>query len=207
LKSELVKGAARATETIKLGRASLNQTPEPFHLEALTDAGSVVATLEKARQQLLDALSSRKLGGLRYFVRASFPNSQTSSVLFEAGRKGFKIETKVAEEALGAANMVSERLSLVDVVRIDLTIRTEPDGARIEITTDDPNDEPYVIETNSKVSLYRGLYAVSITKDGYKRKAARLNLIDEDGDLFQCSLIPVSSSDTSDACPALKKTH
>jgi len=173
---------------------------------------SVQSLLASTKNKFSQQLSGEQLAPFRSYVDALFPVLTEDQVV--AGTVGFReghrvISTELADtqfrEALRVASKISEITryvpALLSTISMDLTVVTIPSGAKIQLQPASGGRISTTTSDSKFRNIYRGYYQYSVVLSGFKDIVNGIvNLIDDDRDTLECSLIRIEDRSRPSSC-------
>lgn len=183
---ELPNGPGSAAFSVreepKLIRASLSRPSTAFVAE------EVIKAINSARNQLLSRLSGQEFIALRAYIRKFYLNTDSIDTFSSPHYPKPLVTQPIKENAFENASRFIEKMELVSKnTTVDLEVKSDPTEAAVIIWAS--RGTRRTMTTNSIFhNLCRGYYSYKVTKTGFKQIEETLNLIDEEGSLFECKL-------------------
>jgi hypothetical protein len=149
--------------------------------------------LFRVRTVLLRELGTTDdLEALRSYVDLNFPDLSASDALqFSWAPDGGVIEQEQFESVVARAWNFLARLRTLSPLALHLTVRTDPDGARVAVRPLLGSRTREMLSNGEFPNLYRGLYEYRVSKQGFDTVVGELDLVDDPREVLVCTMTSV----------------
>lgn len=166
-------------------------------------AAEVIQGVNQGKEQLLNELAGDQLASLRLYIETFYPvallaNLETNNSKFgplvtpNSERRAFN---KASSFIAGLRSKFGGFGAQDSDLSVDLNVTSEPDQALLQLVAGSETRETRT--NNAMPNVFRGLYDYTIKKNGFKTGAGKINLIDGEGHLIQCTLVSSNNSGES----------
>jgi len=146
--------------------------------------------LFRVRLVLLRELgASDDLEALRSYVDINFPDLAASDALqFSWAPDGGVIEQQQFDSVVARVRDFLARLRTLSPLALHLTVRTDPDGARVAVKPLLGTRTRETLSNGEFPNLYRGLYEYRVTRQGFETVVGELDLVDDPREVLVCTM-------------------